>query len=135
MTQLKIAVKAISEAQRRYMLYHDDMNLSLDLSTLDIEIEGGTYKTTKWENDTISFSWGNCGLSGTTNSRSGIVCSLNNPSIIYLEYITTSNNKKVCCARSASGERGKRLCQSEFPNVQGVATDHYCGNGGTVYNF
>ena len=46
--QLKLATKAIFEAQQRYMLLHNER--SLDLSALDIDIEGGTTN-----NDKITF--------------------------------------------------------------------------------
>ena len=76
-------------------IYHK-MNLSLDLSILDIEMESGTYVSKKWENDEITFPWGACGLSGSSNERTAISCSLDTPAVIYLQYITANKNKKAC---------------------------------------
>ena len=78
--QLLIASKAIVEAQRRYMLVYGER--SLDLSALDIDIEGGIYGPGVYSNanmkDKINFDWGDCSIA-TDASRSLFSCKLNKP--------------------------------------------------------
>jgi len=127
-TQLKVASKAIIEAQQRYMLMHGER--SLDLSVLDINIEGGTYTRDVTNNDQIIFDWGRCTISGDVN-RSSITCSLSKP---YINYFRAFNiERKTCCASAESGEIGKKICHAEFPSSIGSVVDSYCGKGGTIY--
>lgn len=124
-TQLLTATKAIVEAQRRYMLAHGER--SLDLSALDIDIEGGTYNENK---DRINFDWGSCGIAHNTE-RSLLSCSLRKPYIVY--YYFFASETKHCCAGLSSGELGKKLCQAQFPKSKGRIVNSYCDEGGTLY--
>ncbi len=132
-SQLLIAMKAIKEAQARYILLHGTR--SLDLSALDIDIQGGTYKNGAYSaanmKDRITFDWGNCSIASDTN-RSLFSCGLNKPYVSY--YSSFFNNKKWCCASKASGSLGKKLCQDEFPNSNGSSSDTWCGTGATLYS-
>ena len=105
-TQLLTASKSIVEAQRRYMLVNGER--SLDLSALDIDIEGGTYgpgsNSSANMKDKINFDWGGCSITYDLE-RSMIACSLKN-SLVYL--INFNTGKKTCCASAASGEIGKK---------------------------
>ena len=125
-SQLKIAVRAIQDAQRRYMLANNKVR-SLDLSALDVAIEGCSYNK---QGDKINCDWGRCGISGDS-TRSMIGCTINEPYIIY--YVSFSNNTKNCCASKASGNIGKKICQNEFPKSTGVPADTWCDKGGTRY--
>jgi len=123
--QLLTATRAIVEAQRRYILLHGER--SLDLSALDIDIQGGTYNNAK---DKITFDWGDCVITSDAG-RTGFSCGLNKP---YMRYFRIFNSEvKRCCASAKSGEIGKKLCQAEFPNAIGRASDSSCGSGGTLY--
>ena len=126
-TQLLTATKAIKDAQTRYMLLNDER--SLDLSVLDIDIEGCSYSGTI--KDSITCDWGGCGISHNS-ARSRFSCYLNSPLIVY--FLDFSNNKKTCCASKLSGNLGKKLCQAEFPESTGKAVDTWCGTGGTRYS-
>ena len=131
--QLKVASKAIIEAQRRYMLLHNER--SLDLSALDTEIEGATYGpgtgcSSITNKERATFDWGVCQITCNTG-RSLINCWTLKPNIVYFRYF--DNEKKVCCASAASGEIGKKICQAEFPNSTGRSRDNWCGTGGTLY--
>lgn len=130
--QLKVASKAIFEAQQRYMLLY--ATRSLDLSILDIDIEGGTYGPGAYSNanmkDKITFDWGACGITYDSN-RTMFSCGLNKPNIRYFRAFNSTY--KVCCASKSSGDIGKRICQAEFPNATGKNSDSYCGTGGTLY--
>ena len=132
-TQLLTATKAIVEAQRRYMLLYGER--SLDLSALDIDIQGGTYGPGLYSNanmkDQITFDWGKCGIINNA-ARNAISCYISKP---YVQYFNPFESKyiKTCCASNESGEIGKKLCQAEFPKAIGKAADDYCGAGGTIY--
>ena len=132
-TQLLTASKAIVEAQRRYILVHGER--SLDLSVLDIDIEGGTVGpgsfSSAGKKDGIIFDWGTCDITYNT-ARDTIGCSLLKPSITYYHSFDLGR-KKTCCASAESGELGKKLCQAEFPNSTGHLSNSYCGTAGTVY--
>ena len=128
-TQLKIVAKAIHDAQRRYMLLNEER--SLDLSALDIDIEGGTYGPGE-ESDTdmkdrITVDWGGCGLT-YDSGRTSIACWLSKPSVVYS--FSLFNQKRWCCSVN---ELGKKLCQAEFENPSIFNDYSYCGEGGTVY--
>jgi len=127
--QLKTASKAILESQRRYMLLHNEK--SLDLSALDIDIEGGTYANNIHHNDRINFDWGACMLAGSNDNLYMIACYLNRFGITY--YINFNSEQKTCCAYAESGKVGKKLCQAEFPNATGVPSNGWCGSNGTKY--
>lgn len=124
-TQLLTASKAIKEAQERYMLAHGER--SLDLSALDIDIQGGTYNQKR---DHITFDWGFCGIA-KDSERKLITCTLSKPCISYFHHLASEN--KNCCASAESGELGKKICQAEFPKHRGSTTDSWCGEGGTIY--
>jgi len=124
--QLLTATKAIKDAQTRYMLLNGER--SLDLSVLDIDIQGGTYNDRK---DKITFDWGTCEIAGDPG-RILFHCDLNKPNIVY--YVSFASEKKFCCASAESGEIGKKICQAEFPNSTGTDTDSWCGTGGTLYS-
>ena len=130
--QLLIVSKAIKDAQTRYMIVHGER--SLDLSALDVEIEGGTYKPGAYSNanmkDTIITDWGDCSIAYDTE-RVILGCSLIKPRISY--YLFLGSTGKRCCASVESGEIGKKLCQSEFPQSTGISSDVWCGTGGTLY--
>ena len=132
-TQLLTASKAIVDAQTRYILLHGER--SLDLSALDIDIEGSTYKAGAYSNenmkDSIGFDWGSCSITYDA-TRSMISCGIKKPYIGYFSSFNTT--EKVCCASASSGELGKRICQSHFPNAQPRPADSYCGTGGTLYH-
>lgn len=131
-TQLLTATKAIKDAQTRYMLAHNER--SLDLSALDIDIEGGTYGPGSYSNanmkDKITFDWGSCHI--TYNSaRDVISCKIDKP---YIEYLYPLGlGRRSCCASQASGTVGKKICQSEFPKASGKSNNDTCGSGGTLY--
>lgn len=133
--QLLIATRAIAEAQTRYILVHGKK--TLDLSELDIDIEGGTYEKNKTKNDRIAFNWGKCSMT-TDTDRGFIACSMRKPYIGYfypLELGTLASQiGKTCCASASSGKLGKKLCQAEFPNAKGVQDDDWCDVGGTRYS-
>ena len=128
-TQLLTVSKAIKEAQHRYILAHSER--SLDLSALDIDIEGGTYGPGAYSaanmKDKITFDWGNCMIIYDV-TRSGMACSIKKPYVMYLSYF--NSEKKQCCS---AREMGKKLCQAEFPNSNGISDDSTCGTGGIVY--
>ena len=132
-TQLLTASKAIRDAQERYILVNGAR--SLDLSALDIELEGGTYQNGKYSSadmkDQVIFDWGSCAFA-YDSERTIFACSLINPYISY--YYNFENKVKTCCASSESGELGKKLCQAEFPNSTGIQTDNGCGAGATLYS-
>ena len=132
-TQLLIASKAIIEAQRRYMLMHNER--SLDLSALDIDIEGATYGpvagcSSITNKEKATFDWGGCQII-CDSKRSAIGCWTLKPYITYLYPFNIG--QKTCCASAESGEIGKRICQAEFPMATGVPSSSYCGTGGTNY--
>ena len=133
-TQLLTTTKTIVEAQRRYILLHGER--SLDLSALDIDIQGGTYGPGPYSNsnrkDNITFDWGACHII-YDSERSIIKCLISKPYLAYF-YSFESGRMKSCCASAESGEIGKKLCQAEFPKATGVVTDEYCGTGGTLYH-
>lgn len=122
-TQLKVAAKAIYESQRRYML-ENNKQISLDLSALDVSIEGCSYNT---KMDKINCDWGYCTFS---SGRAYIFCHLDNPYIRY--FIDFQTGWKICCASKSSGNLGKKICQAEFPNSEGVES-RSCGTGGINY--
>lgn len=131
--QLKVASKAIIEAQRRYMLLHGER--SLDLSVLDMEIEGATYGPVEGcasitNKERATFDWGGCQIT-CGPKRSSISCWTLKPNIAYLYPFDIG--QKICCASKASGEIGKRICKAEFPMATGVSSDSYCGTEGTIY--
>lgn len=126
-TQLLTATRAIKDAQTRYMLVHHER--SLNLSELDIDIEGCNYSGTL--KDSITCDWGGCSIAYDTN-RTLFSCSLNRPHISY--YSSFPNNNKWCCASKASGSLGKKLCQAEFPKSTGNPSDTWCGVGATLYS-
>ncbi len=131
-TQLLTVSKAIKDAQTRYILTHGER--SLDLSALDIDIEGGTYGAGIYSDanmkDKITFDWGSCQMSYYLN-RYEIACSIRKPYIAYLYNLNSGT--KQCCASKQSGEIGKKLCQAELPNKNGIANNDTCGSGGTLY--
>ncbi len=135
-TQLLTTSKAIVEAQRRYMLVNGER--SLDLSALDIDIEGGTYGPSSGcgasanMKDRIDFDWGACQIS-CDPKRGKIACWISKPYITYYDGFELSQ-KKICCASAESGELGKKLCQAEFPQATGVPSASYCGADGTNYS-
>ena len=124
--QIKTAAKAVKDAQTRYILAHDE--ISLDLSVLDIDIEGGRHTGQIGTlPDTVSFKWGLCYM---TTGKESIGCKSDD----LINYLFSLNSeKKYCCARATSGEIGKKLCQAEFPNATGTPNNTYCGSGGTLY--
>ena len=130
--QLLIVSKAIKDAQERYILVNGAR--SLDLSALDIELEGGTYQNGIYSSadmkDTIITDWGGCGIANNAE-RDILSCSLIKPRISY--YLYLGSTLKRCCASVESGEIGKKLCQSEFPQSTGISSDDWCGTGGTLY--
>ena len=119
--QLKTLAKAIKDAQTRYMLLHGER--SLDLSVLDIDIQGGEYVHLNSEKDKILFDWGDCHVD-QGSERDGILCMLPSPHVEYRIFF--SSNKKQCWAFDDSGKRALRLCESELPNS---TSNHYSGNG------
>ncbi len=125
--QLKIAANALKNAEIRYMLDNDER--TLDLSVLDIEIEGGSYYKSITENDRVAFDWGYCGVTNN-EARNGVFCALLHPRVLYVTFFIS--NRITCCVPE-SNERGKKLCQAEFPNAIETETDHYCGEGATLY--
>lgn len=125
-TQLLTATKAINDAQMRYMLAKGEK--CLDLSALDIDIEGGTYDNTVKRK--IIFDWGDCQIA-KGDDPSSIFCTLSNIGVRHFHYF--SSEIRLCCASVESGEIGKRLCKSEFPQSNGIVKDTYCGVGGTIY--
>ena len=133
-TQLLTTSKAIVEAQRRYMLVNGER--SLDLSALDIDIEGGTYGPGFYSSasmkDRITFDWGGCQIT-YDDKRGAIGCWISKPVINYYDSFELSQ-KKTCCASAESGELGKKLCQAEFPQATGVPSASYCGADGTNYS-
>ena len=129
-SQLRVAARAIREAQKRYMLVNNKQ-WTFDLTALDINIEGGTYYKNTSDNDRIRFNWGECGLTDDAK-RDSIFCSIEKPKIIY--FINFARGSKECCASKASGNIGKKLCQSEISNITTIWNrDDYCGVGGTIY--
>lgn len=117
--QLKTAAKALKEAQTRYMLINNEV--ALDLSLLDIEIDGGSYTQNK---KGITFGWGNCGITGWNNS---IMCEFSKPLIVWQIYF--DSNKKRCAAYNTAGARALRLCSDEMPNSIGISKSRYCALG------
>ena len=127
-TQLLTAAKAIKDAQHRYILTHGER--SLDLSVLDIDIEGGTYQNNHTDNDYINFKWGYCKLSAD-DARNIIICSI--PGLAAYDLYFDSD-RKVCCAPAESGKLGQRLCKSSLSHINATATsDKWCGTGAKVY--
>lgn len=127
--QLKTAIKTIKEAETRYMLGNGDK--TLDLSKLDVEIQGGKYENTGFgANTNIIFDWGNCQIAGEPGSYL-LACVLDKPHITY--YRKFNLEQKICCAYADSGEIGKRLCQTEIPNATGQVLNNWCGTNGTRY--
>ncbi len=133
-TQLLTASKAIVEAQRRYMLVHGER--SLDLSALDIDIEGGTYGPGPYSSagmkDRINFDWGGCVIT-YGSARASINCYLSKPYISYFYNFQSGTTERSCCASSSSGQVGKKICKTEFPKSAGIPTNQYCGSNGTLY--
>ena len=128
--QAKILSKAIAEAQIRYMLENDER--TLDLSLLDIEVEGGHLNQAK---DSLIFDWGSCGIT-RDSARSGIWCNIYHPRIGYATFYGTNNIYiQKCMAYDEGGQRALRLCQSEFPDSEGRWTESdYCGdNACTIF--
>lgn len=132
-TQLLTATKAIRESQKRYMLYNGER--SLDLSALDVQIEGCTYKAGPYSNssmkDALSCPWGSCTITYDA-ARQEIACWLSSPYITYLLVFKTG--QKYCCASKASGALGKKLCQEILPNATGHNNNDTCGSGATIYS-
>ena len=122
--QMKLLSKAIAEAQIRYMLENDEK--TLDLSLLDIEVEGARLSETK---DSFIFDWGSCGITND-QARSGIWCNLFHPRAAWATFYGTNNIYiQKCMAYDEGGQRALRLCQSEFPDSEGRWTESdYCGN-------
>ena len=127
--QLKTAIKAIKDAETRYMLSTGEV--ALDLSQLDIEFEGGKFENTGLGVKTkITFDWGSCQIAGEPGSYL-LACVLDKPHITY--YRQFHSEQKICCASAESGEIGKRLCQEELPNATGQVINNWCGTNGTRY--
>ncbi len=124
-TQLLLASKAIWEAQNIYTLQHG--NHSIDLTLLDITIEGGSYDKWQTNNDKITFDWGICQLDGDS-IRSGIICSLYNPKISYSK--TFNSLSKWCCSTETIGQD---ICKTEIPDADIIFDANWCGTGGKVY--
>ncbi|MBR4508260.1 MAG: type II secretion system protein [Elusimicrobiaceae bacterium] len=123
-TQLLFAANAIWQAQQTYILANGKR--SLDLSVLDISIEGGTFSS---NNNRISFDWGNCVITYDT-ARNTIACTLTSPHIMYARKFA-SQTEKWCCSTQ---ELGQKLCQEQIPDTDIIFTaDQYCGKGGKVY--
>ena len=127
--QLKTTAKAIKDAQTRYVLTNGDR--SLDLSVLDIDIEGCTYSKFFTEGDSINCNWGSCLITGDTG-RTMIACNLNSNGLTY--FLNFGSEVKKCCASVGSGKIGKKLCQDELPNSVGTPSYSYCGEDGTLYS-
>lgn len=126
-TQLKVAATAIWDAQRRYKLFTGEKR-TLDLSALDVQIDGCKYNST---GDKISCAWGGCSIAHDSNRRL-MSCSLSNPQVSY--YVNLVGNSKHCCASKQSGEIGKKLCKELFPKSGEGNGDSWCGTGGTLYS-
>ena len=131
-TQLLTTSKAIMEAQRRYMLIKGER--SLDLSVLDIDIQGGTYGPNTYSEanlkDSITFNWGRCTIT-YGSGRQQLSCYLSKP---YVSFLRSFNSEfKECCASPSSGEIGKKLCQTELPSAKGKTNNDTCGSGATLY--
>ncbi len=127
-TQLLIASKAIYDAQQVYILANGKR--SLDLSALDINIEGGSFTKRRTNNDTIIFDWGSCNIS-LDSERKWIGCSLKKHP--YIDYSRDLLNKKQdwCCSTEKIGQE---LCQEAIPDYTDIwNSDSFCGTGGQVY--
>ena len=126
-SKLKIAAKAIKDAQQRYMLTNGER--SLDLSLLDIDISGASYES---DHAYVYFDWGDCHL-GAGGGRNNIWCTLKKNNKGFFSYaLPFSNSEKRRCI--SYNTRAEKLCQAEFPNVTGTyyASD-YCGVPCTVF--
>ena len=132
-SQLRVAARAIREAQKRYMIANNKAR-SLDLSALDVNIEGCTYGPGAYSSsnmkDRIQCDWGACGVS-YDSGRTLMSCALSKPQVSY--FFNFYSKDKSCCASKASGSLGKKLCQAEFPKSTGRDADDWCGIGGTLY--
>ena len=126
--QLKTAIKIMKDAENRYVLANG--NIALNLSELDIEIQGGKYENGFSSKSIITFDWGRCAIAGEPGSYI-LSCTLFKPHITY--YSSFYSEQKYCCAFADSGEIGKRLCQAEFPNATGQVLNNWCGNNGIRY--
>ena len=127
--QMLTVSKAIKDAQTRYMLVNGER--SLDVSVLDIDIEGGTYGPGAYSGtgmkDGINFDWGGCVIIYDTK-RTGTSCWMLKPTIAYLHYFNTE--RRECCS---TNELGQKICQAEFPDVVGFPNSDTCGAGGIIY--
>ena len=121
--QLKTIVKAIKDAQTRYILTNNET--SSDLRKLDINIEGVTTSTTELVAD-----WGRCFLIADGSS---FHCLINTPKVSYKLFF--NSEVKQCIAYDSGGKRALNLCQAEFPNVNGYYwSSGYCSEGCTTFS-
>ena len=129
-TQLLILSKAIKDAQHRYILAHGER--SLDLSVLDIGIDGATYSKDLTENDTVKFKNGFCALT-QSSSRNSLWCRINkNPKIYF--FIHFDDEVKYCCVPKETGKRGERICENAFNTLVKVSNSNsYCGTDAKLY--
>ena len=130
-SQLLLAVNEIWKAQQLYILANGER--SLDLSDLDVDIEGGTFGPGRYSSsnmkDRINFDWGACEI--TYNStRSSIACFLNNISLVYSRSFSSPTNRWCCSTQKL----GQELCADAIPDADRIFNPNdYCGQGDKVY--